>query len=149
MITLGVRDMARSRAFYHALGFRRAGFPGDTVTFYDMNGVVLGLYGHDALAEDAGVATTAAKGFRGVAMALNLESSTAVDAALAHAAACGATLTKPAQDVFWGGYSGYFADPDGHLWEVAYNPHAPLDDNGHMTLPPPVASGSEAHRNQE
>lgn len=148
MVTLGVRDMARSRAFYQALGFARADFASETVTFFDMNGVVLGLYAHDALAADANVppgdppAPGTADGFRGVTMSINMESPAAVDEALNFSIACGASLPKPAEKTHWGGYSGYFADPDGHLWEIAYNPHAPLDDNGHMPLPPPVARQS-------
>ena len=137
MVTLGVSDIKASRAFYERLGFKASGFPGEEVAFFDMNGVVLGLYGHDALAEDATV-DPAGHGFRGVSLALNMESETAVDEVLEFAVSCGATMTKPAGKVFWGGYSGYFSDPDGHLWEVAYNPHAPLDENGRMTLPPPA-----------
>ena len=139
MVTLGVRDMDRSAAFYNKLGFKAAEFDSEDVRFFDMNGVVLGLYGHDGLAEDAAV-DAAGHGFRGIALALNLESEKAVDEALAFAARCGAEIKKRAEKVFWGGYSGYFADPDGHLWEVAFNPHAPLDDNGRMRLPPPAAS---------
>ena len=138
MITLGVSDIVRSSSFYEALGFRPAEFDSADVRFFDMNSVVLGLYGHDALAEDAAVESQG-QGFRGVALALNLASEQAVDDALAFAADCGAEIKKPAEKVFWGGYSGYFADPDGHLWEVAFNPHSPLDENGRMTLPPPAA----------
>ncbi len=136
MVTLGVRELSRARAFYEALGFAPAEFPAEGVAFFDMNGIVLGLYGHDALAMDAGVASHGS-GFRGTAIALNLEGEAEVDRALAHAKQCGATITRAAQKTFWGGYSGYFADPDGHLWEIAFNPHAPLNDDGHMTLPPP------------
>ena len=137
MVTLGVSDVQASRIFYESLGFRRADFDSDTVAFFDMNGVVFGLYGEKELAEDATVASDR-QGFRGVALALNLESEGAVDEALEHAVANGAELKKPAEKVFWGGYSGYFADPDGHLWEVAFNPGFPLDANGHMQLPPPA-----------
>ena len=138
MITLGVSNIARSASFYEALGFRPAEFDSPDVRFFDMNGVVLGLYGHDALAKDATVEPQG-QGFRGVALALNLANEQAVDDALAFAEDCGAEIKKPAERVFWGGYSGYFADPDGHLWEVAFNPHSPLDENGRMTLPPPAA----------
>ena len=137
MVTLGVSDVRASRAFYESLGFRSANFDSDSVAFFDMNGVVLGLYGEKELAEDATVSGDR-QGFRGVALALNLESEAAVNKALAHATANGAELKKPAEKVFWGGYSGYFADPDGHLWEVAYNPGFALDENGHMQLPPPA-----------
>lgn len=137
MVTLGVADLKASRAFYERLGFKASAFPAEEVAFFDMNGVIFGLYGRDALAEDAAV-DSAGDGFRGVTLAMNMESEAAVDAALDFAASCGAVITKPAETVFWGGYSGYFADPDGHLWEVAYNPHAPLDDSGRMTVPPPA-----------
>lgn len=121
MITLGVRDLERAVRFYRdGLGFPQLESP-PAVAFFALNGSWLGLYGHDALAEDATVAA-AGSGFRGVALAHNVHDAAAVDAVLAQAVAAGATLVKPGQPVFWGGYSGYFADPDGHLWEIAWNP---------------------------
>jgi hypothetical protein len=121
MITLGVKDMARSVKFYEeGLGFPRMESEPE-VAFFPLNGSWLGLYGHDALAEDATVATADCS-FRGVTLAHNVPSEAEVDEVLAQAVAAGATLVKPGQKVFWGGYSGYFSDPDGHLWEVAYNP---------------------------
>lgn len=122
MVTLGVRDLAASIRFYeHGLGLPRiASEPG--VAFFNLNGSWLGLYGWDALAEDAGIPATG-NGFRGVTLAHNLGSEAAVDALLAEAMSAGATLIKQPQKVSWGGYSGYFADPDGHLWEICYNPH--------------------------
>jgi uncharacterized protein len=137
LVTLGVSDMVRARKFYEMLGFEASSASQESVTFFNAGGVVLGLFGRAALAEDAHIAESGS-GFSGVALAHNTASEAEVDRVLTHAVACGATLTKPAQKVFWGGYSGYFADPDGHLWEVAYNPFAPLDENGHMTLPPPA-----------
>ena len=136
LVTLGVADVQRSRGFYEALGFRAADFASEGVAFFDMNGVIFGLFGREELARDADVAAEGG-GFRGTALAINVESEAEVDAALDFAVSRGATLTKPAQKVFWGGYSGYFADPDGHLWEVAYNPGFPLDENGRMVIPAP------------
>jgi len=134
MITLGVEDIAKSTEFYEKLGFKKSLASQDSVTFFITNGTVLGLFGKSALAEDAGV-EDAPVAYRGVAIAHNLDSEEAVDAAYAHALSCGATSTKAPHKVFWGGYSGYFADPDGHLWEVAHNPFAPLDENRNMPLP--------------
>ncbi len=122
MITLGVKDMARSVKFYEeGLGFPRMESEPE-VAFFTLNGSWLGLYGHDALAEDATVPAGDCR-FRGVTLAHNVSSEAEVDEVLAEAVAAGATLVKPGQKVFWGGYSGYFSDPDGHLWEVAYNPY--------------------------
>ena len=129
MITLGVRDLAASVEFYEKLGFPRLDSPPE-VAFFTLNGTWLGLYGHDALAEDANVSPDGS-GFNAFALAHNVQSETEVDAVMDEALAAGATLAKKPQKVFWGGYSGYFRDPDGHLWEVAYNPHewiGPTDD---------------------
>lgn len=135
MITLGVADLAVSAAFYERLGFARSSASTETVAFLKTRGTVLGLYGHAALAEDAGVTDKGHPAFRGVALAHNVASPAEVDALFDYAVECGATAVKRPEKVFWGGYSGYFADPDGHLWELAHNPFAPLDDDGHMTLP--------------
>jgi predicted lactoylglutathione lyase len=121
LITLGVRDVAVSAKFYTALGLPKLDFPSEDVAFFSLRGTWLSLYGREALAEDATV-TAEGTGFRGVALAHNLGSEAEVDQLLAEAVAAGATLVKPGQRAFWGGYSGYFADPDGHLWEVAHNP---------------------------
>ncbi len=137
LVTLGVADVAGSRRFYERLGFVASGFESEDVVFFDMNGTILGLYGRRPLAEDAGVSDSG-EGFRAVSLAINLESKEAVDRALAFAETCGGKLVQPAREVFWGGYSGYFADPDGHLWEIAYNPIFKLDENGRMPLPPPT-----------
>lgn len=121
MITLGVRDLARAVSFYQdGLGFPRMPSPPE-VAFFTLDGTWLGLYGRAALAEDAGVPASG-NGFAGFALAHNVVSEAQVDAVMGQAVAAGATLVKPAQRAFWGGYSGYFADPDGHLWEVAHNP---------------------------
>ena len=121
MITLGVRDLKKSIAFYEqGLGFPRMESSPE-VAFFTLNGSWLGLYGREALADDAQVSPEG-EGFAGFSLAHNVGSEAEVDAVIAQAVAAGATLVKPAQNVFWGGYSGYFKDPDGHLWEVAHNP---------------------------
>lgn len=139
LITLGVGDLAASTAFYERLGWRRSSQSNEAVTFFDLGGSALGLFGADALKEDAGLggdtATPDATGFRGVTVAQNQRSKAEVDAVLKAAEQAGARIVKPAEDVFWGGYSGYFADPDGHLWEIAFNPFWPIDDEGRITLP--------------
>lgn len=123
MITLGVSDLAASIRFYEeGLGLPRMESPPE-VAFFTLNGTWLGLYGREALAEDAGVSSEGS-GFSGIALAHNLASEEEVHELLEQAVAAGARLVKPGQKVFWGGYSGYFADPDGYLWEVAHNPFA-------------------------
>lgn len=121
MITLGVRDVEASARFYElGLGLPRKPSP-PGVAFFPLNGSWLSLYGREALAEDACVSPEGS-GFAGFALAHNVQSEAEVDNVLAQAVTAGARLVKPGQKVFWGGYSGYFADPDGHLWEVAHNP---------------------------
>ena len=121
MITLGVADLGRSVRFYReGLGLPQMDSP-PSVAFFTLNGSWLGLYGREALAEDAGVSPEGA-GFPRFSLAHNVASPAEVDSLLAQAVAAGATLVKPGQPVFWGGYSGYFSDPDGFLWEVAHNP---------------------------
>lgn len=132
IITLGVRDLQKSRAFYDALGWEMATSDEEAqniVTYNMSNGMVLGLFGTEALAEDAHVPADGS-GFRGVTIAYNVETKDDVARVLAEAESAGGKIVKPAQDVFWGGHSGYFADPDGHLWEVAYNPFSALGPNG-------------------
>jgi catechol 2,3-dioxygenase-like lactoylglutathione lyase family enzyme len=122
MITLGVRDLAAAVKFYEeGLGFPRMDSPPE-VAFFTLNGTWLALYGREALAEDATVSAEG-HGFESFALAHNVESEAEADAVMNQAIAAGGTLVKEPQKVFWGGYSGYFKDPDGHLWEVAYNPH--------------------------
>ena len=121
MITLGVRDLAVSTRFYaEGLGFPRMDSPPE-VAFFTLNGTWLGLYGREALAEDARVKAEGS-GFTGIALAHNVHTEADVDEVIRLAETAGATITKRPEKVFWGGYSGYFQDPDGHLWEVAYNP---------------------------
>jgi catechol 2,3-dioxygenase-like lactoylglutathione lyase family enzyme len=122
MITLGVRDLAAAVKFYgEGLGFPRMD-SSPAVAFFTLNGTWLGLYGRAALAEDVGVPAEG-RGFAAVTLAHNVHTEAEVDAVMAQAARAGATIVKPPGKVFWGGYSGYFQDLDGHLWEVAHNPH--------------------------
>jgi catechol 2,3-dioxygenase-like lactoylglutathione lyase family enzyme len=121
LITLAVRDLTAAVAFYErGLGFPRMESPPE-VAFFTLDGTWLALYGRDALAEDAAV-SAAGEGFEGFTLAHNVASAREVDEVVAQAVAAGAALVKPPQKVSWGGYNGYFKDPDGHLWEVAYNP---------------------------
>ena len=135
LVTLGVRSVPEARAFYERLGWRASSASqGDDVAFFQMNGMALSLFGREALADDAKVMDSA-PGFSGVSLAQNLHSPDAVDAAYAQALAAGASALKPPETAFWGGYSGYFADPDGHVWELAHNPFFPLDANDNLVLP--------------
>jgi catechol 2,3-dioxygenase-like lactoylglutathione lyase family enzyme len=121
MITLGVSDLTASIEFYeHGLGFPRLESP-PSVAFFNLNGTWLGLYSKDDLAEDAQVSSQGS-GFGGFSLSHNVAGESEVNAVMEQALAAGATLAKSPQKVFWGGYSGYFKDPDGHLWEIAHNP---------------------------
>jgi predicted lactoylglutathione lyase len=134
LITLGVDDLARSKAFYAALGWTVSReMPGEVV-FYQLSGMALGLFGRAALAADQGRADVPL-GTGAMTLAQNFESEAEVDAAFAAAIKAGATALKAPEKVFWGGYSGYYADPDGHVWEVAHNPFWPLNADGSLTLP--------------
>ncbi len=133
-VTLGVADIARARAFYEKLGFKPSSASTDDVAFYDAGGVVLALWGRADLARDAGISSKGA-GFSGVAIAHNVRSVEEVAHVLAEAEAAGGRIVRASEKGFWGGQTGYFADPDGHLWEVAYNPFMPLDAGGRVTLP--------------
>ncbi len=136
MVTLGVDDLERATDFYLALGWEGSdvSVPG-TVAFLRGGAIVLGLYGRDDLARDAGVEIVDRAGSAGVALAMNVDSEGTVDRALRDAEAAGGTVTRPAARADWGGYSGYFADPDGHLWEVAHNPGFTLLEDGCLLLP--------------
>lgn len=132
-VTLGVTDVARSRRFYEGLGWKASGTSGESVAFFQLGGLVLCLFGRQALAADAGHPDR--PGLPGaVTLSQNQPSKKVVDAVMAEAELAGATILKPAEDVFWGGYSGYFADPDGHPWEVAWNPHSDLLADGTVRL---------------
>ena len=134
LVTLGVSDLARATTFYQRLGWPPVANAGDGVSFFHTAGALLSLFPSSDLAADAGV-PFAGDGFRHIALAINVASAQEVDAALDAAVAAGGTLVKQGQQVFWGGYSGYFADPDGHLWEVAHNPFWPLDAAGLPVIP--------------
>jgi predicted lactoylglutathione lyase len=134
-VTLGVSDVTQAKAFYKRLGLTESSMSNEHAGFFDINGVVLAVFGHEALAHDANIQPAPPPKFRGVSLAWNAESPEEVDAILEHAVAAGAKLVKDAEKVFWGGYSGYFSDPDGHLWEVAHNPYVKITKDGHIKLP--------------
>jgi hypothetical protein len=133
LVTLGVRDLARARRFYEALGWTTRAGADDDVVFFQAGGLVLGLWGREELAADSGVED--AGGWGGVTLAHNVRSPSDVDAVIEEARAAGATITREPGETFWGGYSGAFADPDGHAWEVAHNPGWTLADDGAVVLP--------------
>jgi len=132
VITLGVSDLSRSRRFYEALGWTSRSDPGADVVFFESGGMILSLWDRGRLAEDSGVPDDGA--FGGVTLAQNVGSEAEVDAVIATAARAGATVSRPPAETFWGGYSGCFVDPDGHPWEIAYNPHWTLAGDGSVAL---------------
>jgi uncharacterized protein len=132
LITLGVGDLARARAFYERLGWRTGAEPDADVVFFQAGGLIVALWDRGRLAEDSCVRDDG--GWGGITLAYNVDSPRAVDAVLAEAGAAGATIARPAAETFWGGYSGVFVDPDGHPWEVAHNPHWTLHEDGSVTL---------------
>jgi uncharacterized glyoxalase superfamily protein PhnB len=136
LVTLGVSSIPRSIAFYERLGFERRMHGSEGVGFFQAGACAFAVFTSSELARDANLAFEGmADVFRGVAMAWNCRSRDEVDAVLLRAREHGAVVRRGAQDVFWGGYSGYFTDPDGHLWEVAYNPDIPLSDDGRLLFP--------------
>ncbi|MEV4497573.1 VOC family protein [Micromonospora arborensis] len=130
LVTLGVTDVARSKAFYEHLGWQ--GQEVEETVFFQAGGLALVLWGRDKLAADAGIE---GPGTGTMTLAQNVRSRAEVDRVMATAAAAGATVTKPARETFYGGYAGYFADPDGHLWEIAWNPGFTLAADGTLTVP--------------
>jgi hypothetical protein len=140
LITLGISDLARSRRFYEALGFKASSASQDDVVFFQMGGgVVLALWPWARLAEDANLPEAARKPaplHASLSLAQNLRSAAEVDAVLAEAARAGARILKPGGKAFWGGYTGYFADPDGYLWEIAWNPGFTMNPEGGLALAP-------------
>ena len=133
-VTLGVGDLARSRAFYRALGWRESSGSQAEVAFYQAGSVAFALFARASLAEDANVPPHGS-GFPGFTLAHNVPSEIAVDATLREAVAAGGRLVRAGERAPWGGYRGYFADPDGFLWEACFNPFFPLDENGFVRLP--------------
>lgn len=135
MVTLGVADLARARRFYeHGLGWKASSISNDEIVFFQAGALIVALYGREALAADANLPLPA-DGFGGIALAHNVRAQEDVDALLAEAERAGARLLKPAQKADWGGYSGCFADPDGHVWEVAWNPGFAITADGATRLP--------------
>jgi len=134
IVTLGVDNLARSKAFYEALGWEVAGTVGDEICWFRTANSYLGLFDRESLARDAGLRSEPTAEFGGITLAINVESEAAVDAAFEAATRAGARILKPAEGTDWGGYSGYFADPDGHPWEVAHNPSFPIGDDGRIAI---------------
>jgi predicted lactoylglutathione lyase len=132
LITLGVADLGRARAFYEALGWHTNAAPDDDVVFFQALGMVVALWSRERLAEDSGVEDTG--GWGGVTLAHNVRSPAEVDAVIEEARAAGAAIPREPGETFWGGYSGMFVDPDGHPWEVAHNPHWHIADDGALTI---------------
>src|SRR4051812_23082736 len=133
LITLGVRDLERSRAFYEGLGWTTRAEPGDDVVFFQAGGMVVALWDRAKLAEDSGVEDGG--GWGGITLAHNVRSPAEVDAVIETARVAGAHIAREGAETFWGGYSGAFADPDGHPWEVAHNPRWTIADDGAVILP--------------
>jgi len=134
IITLGVADLGRSREFYERLGWRRSMAKEEGIVFFQAGGMALALYPRSELAKDANIAADG-QGFNGVALAYNARTREEVDSVLVEAKVAGARILKPAEQAFWGGYSGYFSDPDGFLWEVAWNPSFPIAEDGSIRIP--------------
>jgi uncharacterized protein len=132
LITLGVHDLSRARAFYEALGWVTNAAPDDDVVFFQAGRQIVALWSRAELAEDSMVADGG--GWGGITLAHNVRSPADVDAVLAEAESAGGSIARPGAETFWGGYSGVFFDPDGHAWEVAHNPHWTILDDGSVSL---------------
>jgi uncharacterized protein len=133
LVTLGVADLARAKAFYERLGWR--GQELEQTVFFQAGGIAIVLWGRDKVAADAGITDRTTDGFGGMTLAHNVRSRDEVDEILHQAAEAGAGITQPARETSYGGYAGFFTDPDGHVWEIAYNPNFPLDRDGAITIP--------------
>jgi uncharacterized protein len=132
LVTLGVADLGRARAFYEALGWTTGAQPAEDVVFFQAGGMIVALWGREQLAHDSVVEDSG--GWGGVTLAHNVRSPAEVDAVIEEARAAGATIGRAGAETFWGGYSGVFVDPDGHPWEVAHNPHWTIADDGSVSL---------------
>jgi predicted lactoylglutathione lyase len=133
LVTLGVSDLARAKAFYEQLGWH--GQEVQETVFVQAGGIALVLWGRGKLAADCGLDAGSPSGFGGIVLAHNVRSASEVDAIVAAAARAGATVTRPPAETFYGGYAGVFTDPDGHAWEIAHNPGFALAEDGTLTLP--------------
>jgi uncharacterized protein len=133
IVTLGVTDLTRSLEFYEKLGWQKSKASNEAIVFFQAGGIGLALYPRSELAKDANISGEG-NGFTRFSLAFNARTREEVDSVLAGAVNAGAKLQKPAQDAFWGGYSGYFADPDDFLWEVAWNPFFPIAENGAIEI---------------
>lgn len=136
VITVGVSDLAGMIRFYtDVLGFEDRGVKGE-VAFFNAGGIVIGLWDNSKLADDAGMAAANSDGFKGFALAFNARSAEEVDEIFGRLERASTRISKPPHKTYWGGYSGYFADPEGNAWEVAYNPFWPIDEAGRVSVPP-------------
>lgn len=135
LVTLGVADLSRAVAFYEGIGWTRAMQAAEGVAFFQLGGIGLSLYPEEELALDAGLLPRGREGFRGISLAYNVRERDHVDAIVEKLTALGGTVSKPPEDKFWGGYGAYVLDPDGHAWEIAWNPAFPIGEGGAITLP--------------
>jgi predicted lactoylglutathione lyase len=133
LVTLGVADLTRARTFYERLGWQGRGV--EETVFFQAGGIVVVLWARDKVADDAGLEDAGMGGFGGMTLAHNVRSRAEVDEVLDQAASAGAEIIRAATETFYGGYAGFFTDPDGHVWEIAYNPGFTLDRDGAITVP--------------
>lgn len=135
LVTLGVEDVAGATRFYEGMGWRRSSASTPEVSFFHGSTAVLAVWGRKSLAEDAGISADAKGSFSGVGLSMNVPSEAEVDTTLERAVRAGGAIARAAKRAEWGGYAGYFRDPEGHLWEVAHNPFFELTPDGHVVLP--------------
>jgi uncharacterized protein len=133
LVTLGVADLTQARTFYERLGWQ--GQEVEETVFFQAGGIAVVLWGRDKVADDAGLEDGGPGGFGGITLAHNVRSRAEVDEVLGQAASAGARITRAARETSYGGYAGFFTDPDGHVWEIAYNPGFALDSDGAIAIP--------------